>query len=116
MFLGIKKYRYPYKKFENGIDFVPQSAKRKEIKMDNKNVLVALALSMSVLLFWAAFFETLELQTIKLSRKKQILKIYLPHLKREYSNKKSQEQSINNSKRVTIENNNIVGSLLLKAV
>ena len=32
--------------------------KKREIKMDNKNVLVALALSMSVLLFWAAFFET----------------------------------------------------------
>ena len=26
--------------------------------MDNKNVFIALALSMSVLLFWAAFFET----------------------------------------------------------
>ena len=26
--------------------------------MDNKNVFVAIALSMSVLLFWAAFFET----------------------------------------------------------
>ena len=25
--------------------------------MDNKNVFVAIALSMSVLLFWAAFFE-----------------------------------------------------------
>ena len=26
--------------------------------MDNKNVFVAIALSMSVLLFWGAFFET----------------------------------------------------------
>ena len=26
--------------------------------MDNKNVFIAIALSMSVLLFWAAFFET----------------------------------------------------------
>jgi len=31
--------------------------KIKEMKMDNKNVFVAIALSMSVLLFWAAFFE-----------------------------------------------------------
>ena len=28
--------------------------------MDNKNVFIAIALSMSVLLFWAAFFETPE--------------------------------------------------------
>ena len=26
--------------------------------MDNKNVVIAIALSMSVLLFWGAFFET----------------------------------------------------------
>ena len=26
--------------------------------MDNRNVFIAIALSMSVLLFWAAFFET----------------------------------------------------------
>ena len=26
--------------------------------MDNKNVFIAIALSMSVLLFWGAFFET----------------------------------------------------------
>ena len=32
--------------------------KIREAKMDNKNVFVAIALSMSVLLFWAAFFET----------------------------------------------------------
>ena len=31
---------------------------KKERKMDNKNVFVAIALSMSVLLFWGAFFET----------------------------------------------------------
>ena len=28
------------------------------VKMDNRNVFVAIALSMSVLLFWGAFFET----------------------------------------------------------
>ena len=31
---------------------------KRGIKMDNKNVFVAIALSMSVLLFWGAFFET----------------------------------------------------------
>ena len=31
--------------------------------MDNKNVFVAIALSMSVLLFWGAFFETPKKQT-----------------------------------------------------
>ena len=31
--------------------------KRKKVKMDNKNVFIAIALSMSVL-FWAAFFES----------------------------------------------------------
>ena len=37
--------------------------------MDNKNVFVAIALSMSVLLFWAAFFETPK-QTNKVSSQK----------------------------------------------
>ena len=41
------------------LDFVPSLKKIKGgKKMDNKNVFVAIALSMSVLLFWAAFFET----------------------------------------------------------
>ena len=31
---------------------------KRKAKMDNKNVFVAIALSMSVLLFWGAFFET----------------------------------------------------------
>ena len=37
----------------SGLDFVP---KRRKLIMDNKNVFVAIALSMSVLLFWGAFF------------------------------------------------------------
>ena len=37
--------------------------------MDNKNVFVAIALSMSVLLFWAAFFETPK-QTNRISSQK----------------------------------------------
>ena len=37
--------------------------------MDNKNVFVAIALSMSVLLFWGAFFETPKQSDIKNSAK-----------------------------------------------
>ena len=89
--------------------------KKREIKMDNKNVFVALALSMSVLLFWAAFLKNQELQTIKLSKKKTELKIYYSIFNESNSNKKNHKRAINkNSKRVKIENNNIVGSLLLK--
>ena len=46
--------------------------------MDNKNVFVAIALSMSVLLFWGAFFETPKKdnqnlkQIIKYSKKQKI--------------------------------------------
>ena len=39
----------------SGLDLVP---KKGIIKMDNRNVFVAIALSMAVLLFWGAFFET----------------------------------------------------------
>ena len=86
--------------------------------MDNKNVFVAIALSMSVLLFWAAFFETPQ-KTNKVSSQKNeqiknennitpsidsVLKVKII----------SREESIKNSKRVKIENNNIIGSLSLK--
>ena len=60
----------------------------------------------------------LELQTIKLSKKKKTdtENILTPSLNESIQTKKiTREQSINNSKRVNkIENNNIVGSLLLK--
>ena len=42
--------------------------------MDNKNVFIAIALSMSVLLFWAAFFETPQ-QTERASPQKQEKKV-----------------------------------------
>ena len=50
--------------------------------MDNKNVFVALALSMSVLLFWAAFFETPRTSNNQTGekQKKKILKILLPQI------------------------------------
>ena len=49
--------------------------------MDNKNVFVAIALSMSVLLFWGAFFETprkpIDQKIIKVLKKK-LSKTLLP--------------------------------------
>ena len=86
--------------------------------MDNKNVFVAIALSMSVLLFWAAFFETPK-QTNKVSsqKKEQIKKenSITPSIDSVLKIKViSRDESIENSKRVKIENNNIIGSLSLK--
>ena len=40
--------------------------------MDNKNVFVAIALSMSVLLFWGAFFEQPKENSQNLKNKNQI--------------------------------------------
>ena len=42
--------------------------------MDNKNVFIAIALSMSVLLFWAAFFEQPKPVNKNLSQTKKIRK------------------------------------------
>ena len=80
--LGVKRILkcHPFKKLggSHGIDFVPITKKtlvgkkikkncrrltkgsiriKRKVKMD-RNVFVAIALSMSVLLFWGAFFET----------------------------------------------------------
>ncbi len=83
--------------------------------MDNKNVFVAIALSMSVLLFWAAFFETPK-QPNKVSPKKneQIKKEndITPSIDNVLKVKTiSREDSIKNTKRVKIENNNIYSVL-----
>ena len=86
--------------------------------MDNKNVFIAIALSMSVLLFWGAFFETPT--SVKNNKPSdQILKgasdIITPNLNEILEiSKVSRKKSIENSKRIKIENNNIVGSLALK--
>ena len=86
--------------------------------MDNKNVFVAIALSMSVLLFWAAFFETPKQTNKSSSQNQEVIKnlnnitpnIDAP-LKVEII---SREESLQKSKRIKIENNNIIGSLSLK--
>ena len=87
--------------------------------MDNKNVFVAIALSMSVLLFWGAFFETpkktAEQKTTQNIEKKVEQNSIAPTLSEPQILKKlSREDSIKNSNRIKIENDSIAGSLNLK--
>ena len=86
--------------------------------MDNKNVFIAIALSMSVLLFWGAFFETPK-QVKNQASTKQVEKnqstVITPTINETQIIKKiSRNESIDSSKRIKIENNNIVGSLNLQ--
>ena len=86
--------------------------------MDNKNVFVAIALSMSVLLFWAAFFETPKQTSKTSSQSEKIIKndnTITPSIESSLKVKiVSREESIQKTKRIKIENNNIIGSLSLK--
>ncbi len=86
--------------------------------MDNKNVFVAIALSMSVLLFWAAFFETPKQTSKTSSQSEEIIKndnTITPSIESSLKVKiVSREESIQKTKRIKIENNNIIGSLSLK--
>ena len=85
--------------------------------MDNKNVFIAIALSMSVLLFWAAFFETPKpannnsVQEEKKANENNLTPNINESLK---INKISREDSINSSERIKIENDRIVGSMSLE--
>ena len=92
--------------------------------MENKNVFIAIALSMTVLLFWQYAF----VDTTKDINKKNVIK------NEKIKNKKivddnsitpninqtneiislSRSDSIKNSQRVQVENKNIIGSILLK--
>ena len=92
--------------------------------MDNKNVFVAIALSMSVLLFWGAFFETpknqIEQKTNNQIQEKTENSItpstnQSPSINQLTVEKKvSRDESINNSDRIRIENENIIGSISLE--
>ena len=91
--------------------------------MDNRNVFVAIALSMSVLLFWGAFFETpknnIENETNKQIEKKdnsmQPSENQAPEINQLNIKKKiSRNESIKTSDRIKIENNNIIGSISLE--
>ena len=85
--------------------------------MDNKNVFIAIALSMSVLLFWAAFFESprpVNNNTIQ-KQKKATENVITPNINETLKVKAiSREESISNSARIKIENQNIIGSISLK--
>ena len=90
----------------------------------DRNVFVAIALSMSVLLFWGAFFETPK-NKIEEKTNNQILEKsensitpstnQAPSINQLTVEKKvSRDESINNSDRIKIENENIIGSISLE--
>ena len=84
--------------------------------MDNKNVFIAIALSMSVLLFWAAFFESprpIEDNTVQKQNGNE--NIITPNINDTLKvDVVSREESINSSDRIKIENDNIIGSMTLE--
>ena len=86
--------------------------------MDNKNVFIAIALSMSVLLFWAAFFETpkpINNNSTQQEQKKNNENIITPNINESPKvNKISRADSIKSSPRIKIENESIVGSMSLE--
>jgi len=87
--------------------------------MDNKNVFVAIALSMSVLLFWGAFFETpkkpIDSKNNQKVEQKSESNTLAPTINQPTIIKNiSREDSIKKSKRIKIENDSIKGSINLK--
>ena len=87
--------------------------------MDNKNVFVAIALSMSVLLFWGAFFETP--RQVKEPTNNKIVKEnvqqneIVPSIGQEKINSEiSRDDAITEVDRVIIENEKVRGSLSLQ--
>ena len=87
--------------------------------MDNRNVFVAIALSMSVLLFWGAFFETpkkpIEQKNGQKVEQKSEQSSITPTIDQPTIIKNiSREDSLNKSKRVKIEHNSIIGSIHLQ--
>ncbi len=85
----------------------------------DRNVFVAIALSMSVLLFWGAFFETpkksSEQQANQNVERKSEENSIAPTISQPQIIKKiTRDESINSSKRVKIENNSVIGSINLK--
>ena len=89
--------------------------------MDNKNVFVAIALSMAVLLFWGAFFETprqvKENQSIDKvqTNQNEIQSNITPSINQETVIKKiSRDDALTEVDRVIIENEKVKGSISLK--
>ena len=87
--------------------------------MDNKNVFVAIALSMSVLLFWGAFFETprqvKEPSNNKIVKENVQQNEIVPSIGQETINSEiSRDNAITEVDRVIIENEKVTGSLSLQ--
>ena len=85
----------------------------------DRNVFVAIALSMSVLLFWGAFFETPKKTSEQQINQKVEQKVeqnsIAPTIDQpQIIQKLTREESINTSKRIKIENDSVVGSINLK--
>ena len=79
--------------------------------MDNKNVFIAIALSMSVLLFWAAFFESPTPVNNNTSQQQQKTNenIITPNINESLKvDTISREDSIKSSERIKIENDSII--------
>ncbi len=87
--------------------------------MDNKNVFIAIALSLSVLLFWSAFFETPKplneslVQNQNIQKKNQSNNI-TPNINESIKvDVVNRETSISKASRIQIENENVIGSISL---
>ena len=88
--------------------------------MDNRNVFVAIALSMSVLLFWGAFFDTPKQQKNVVSQKQErnlnsSTNQITPDIN-QFKTKTtlSRKDAITQNDRVIIKNDNVEGSISLK--
>ena len=87
--------------------------------MENKNVFIAIALSMSVLLFWSALFPTPEPTkkniTNQVKEKNNLVENSItPNINEAVVVKsETRKQAIDKDDRIKIENNNIKGSILL---
>ena len=90
--------------------------------MDNKNVFIAVALSMSVLLFWSAFIDPpnpIENQTEIVKKEKgnnkEIDSGIVPNISNSNTEiKVSRKESIKKTNRILLENNKIKGSISLE--
>ena len=90
--------------------------------MDSRNVFVAIALSLAVLLFWSAFFETpkpIKTKGIVEEQKKLNSKVENNEITPNINQKApevfvSREDSINENERIALENEKVKGSISLK--
>ena len=89
--------------------------------MDNKNVFIAVALSMSVLLFWSAFVDPpksnknqTEIVENQKPNNKELNNGLVPNINESKIEQKiSREESIKKTNRILLENNKIKGSISL---